>query len=153
MPFKYTRTTPKPRPSRAKPKKTKTCPICAQNFKASRSDQNFCSATCRARSHRGIPDAVVDQAQALRDKRTEAQRKAKGKRDAERERKVKAKAAREAAIAAEAPIREKWIAAIKADMRKANAQDDPEFRPFWDDQIEKAKTTYPLPDFAKRMFG
>lgn len=64
---------PKPRASRAKPKKTLTCPVCAERFKASRNDQRFCGATCRQRANRqSIPVSVQKLADAIRDRRIAA---------------------------------------------------------------------------------
>ena len=71
MPFKYKSLGPKPRASRAKPKKVRTCPICAELFKANRSDQLFCSTTCRVSNHTGeIAKATREKAEALRSERT-----------------------------------------------------------------------------------
>jgi len=74
-----------PKPT-TKPKSyMKTCPICAETFKAQRGHARFCSDTCNKRNERGsIPPEVQAKADALRTERTARAAKAKVKRDADK---------------------------------------------------------------------
>lgn len=71
--------------------RTRTCPVCAETFEASRSDQKYCSPLHRWYANGRIPKDLEAQAQALRDKRTERNRKSREKRRLERERKERVK--------------------------------------------------------------
>ena len=76
----------KPQTSRLKVKPTKTCPICAETFKAARTDQTFCGTRCRMRNHRGVvPEAIKEQANVLIEKRQLARERAADKRRKDRD--------------------------------------------------------------------
>ena len=115
----------------------------------------FCSAACRAESHRGsIPETVQIAAAAKRAARTEANRRAKVKRD-----QVKANRERHAEeqrlqFESEAPIRAKLIAHIEMAMTDLIERDLPEHaeghRKSMAEQIERARTGL-VPPGIRRM--
>lgn len=51
-------------------KLTKTCPVCAETFRASRSDQLYCSDLHRWYANKGIPKHILEEAAELRQSRT-----------------------------------------------------------------------------------
>lgn len=64
---------------------TKTCPTCAETFKAKRKDKVFCCDVHRTYFNQGeIPKAIQEKADRLRAPRTERARVAKEKRDQEK---------------------------------------------------------------------
>ncbi len=153
--LKPKRTGPYVRPSRAKPKKTRTCPICAETFKSTRSDQKFCSGICRKRATRGsIPEAVAKQAEEIRAKRTETQRKAAEKRQRERERKEAQRQRQREQDEKDAPLRSKWVASIEKDFTAQIAKEPAEFhdelRLIMAEQIERAKAI-PIPTGIRKI--
>lgn len=67
---------PKP-PEKPRPKVyVKTCPTCAEHFKAKRKDKRFCCDVHRTYFHQGeIPKATQERADELRAKRAERVRR------------------------------------------------------------------------------
>lgn len=118
--IKYKPVGRKPRRSRAKPRKTQICPVCAETFKASRSDQTYCGSTCRVRAHRGsTPSNIEASAEALRERRRAARERAAEKRRLDREarsaHRVRAMVEFEAW---EAATRRKLVGAKEADIER-----------------------------------
>ena len=153
--FRYKPTAPYRRPSRAKPKKSKTCPVCAERFTPSRSDKRHCSAACYHREYRGsIPEAVAKQAADTRAKRTETQRRAAEKRQRDRERKEAQRQRQQEQDEKDAPLRTKWIARIEKDFAERIPAEPVEFheelRQSMADQIERAKAV-PIPEGIRKI--